>query len=300
MNYLNFYSLLRDENFDKWKTLPTKKLFSKNNIIYNFLFIVDDKILTKKNNPFFFNSNRLSKNLNRTSLSFISSLRNNIYILCYSNIGDLKKIDFLKNCDFLSIREALFNLQGNIASIVSAGYSLYKWQCNNKFCGNCGSKNKFDENGFTLICTNKNCKKKVFPVVYPTVIVNIINEDKILLARNITWKKNLYSCLAGFCEQNESAEETVQREVYEEVGLKIEKIKYKYSQYWPYTSNLMLGYEARVISKKNKIKINKKEIEKARWFSSKEIISLSKQKKIILPTKEAIAYSLITDWVKKN
>ena len=62
----------------------------------------------------------------------------------------------------------------------------------------------------------------------------------------------------------------------------------------------MLGYEARVISKKSKIRINKKEIEKARWFSSKEIISLSKQKKIILPTKEAIAYSLITDWVKKN
>ena len=62
----------------------------------------------------------------------------------------------------------------------------------------------------------------------------------------------------------------------------------------------MLGYEARVISKKSKIKINKNEIEKARWFSSKEIISLSKQKKIILPTKEAIAYSLITDWMKKN
>merc|ERR1711991_956177 len=104
--------------------------------------------------------------------------------LCYSNTENLKKIDFLKNCDFLSIREALFNLQGNIASIVSAGYSLYKWQCNNKFCGNCGSKNKFDENGFTLICTNRNCKKKFFPAVYPTVIVNIINKDKILLARN--------------------------------------------------------------------------------------------------------------------
>ena len=104
MDYLNFYSLLRDENFEKCRALPTKKLLGKKNTIYNFLFIVDDKILTKKNNPFFFNSKKLSKNFNSFSLSFISSLRNNIYILCYSNIGDLKKIDFLKNCDFLSIR----------------------------------------------------------------------------------------------------------------------------------------------------------------------------------------------------
>ena len=300
MNNLNFYSLVRDRNFEKLRTLPTKKLFSYKNPIYNFLFIVDGKILTIKKNPFFLYSKKLSKNFNKFSLSFISNIRNTIYILCYSNNEEVKKLDFVKNCDFSNIREALFNLERNIASIVSAGYSLYRWQYNNKFCGNCGSKNKFDNNGYTLICSNKNCKKKIFPTVYPTVIVNIINKNKILLARNITWKKNLYSCLAGFCEQNESAEETVQREVYEEVGLNIEKIKYKYSQYWPYTSNLMLGYEARVISKKSKIKINKKEIEKARWFSSKEIISLSKQKKIILPTKEAIAYSLITDWIKKN
>ena len=103
-----------------------------------------------------------------------------------------------------------------------------------------------------------------------------------------------------FCEQNESAEDAVRREVYEEVGLELEKINYKYSQYWPYSSNLMLGYEARVASKRSKIKINKKEIEKAKWFSSEEIKRLSKQKKILLPRKEAIAYSLISDWLKKN
>ena len=97
----------------------------------------------------------------------------------------------------------------------------------------------------TLICKNKNCKRKIFPSAYPTIIVNIVHENKILLARNIKWQKNLYSCIAGFCEQNESAEETVRREVHEEVGLKLEKIIYKYSQYWPFTNNLMLGFEAK-------------------------------------------------------
>ena len=62
----------------------------------------------------------------------------------------------------------------------------------------------------------------------------------------------------------------------------------------------MLGFEAKVKAKKSKIKINKNEIENARWFSSNEVIELSRQKKIILPSKDAIAYSLIMDWIKKN
>ena len=62
----------------------------------------------------------------------------------------------------------------------------------------------------------------------------------------------------------------------------------------------MLGFEATVYAQKNKIKINKNEIEKAKWFSSDDIKKLYKQKKLILPRKEAIAYSLITDWIRKN
>ena len=34
--------------------------------------------------------------------------------------------------------------------------------------------------------------------------------------------------------------------------------------------------------------------------SSKEIKANYKKKKLILPRKEAIAYSLIKDWIKKN
>ena len=60
----------------------------------------------------------------------------------------------------------------------------------------------------------------------------------------------------------------------------------------------MLGFEATALS--NKIKINKEEIDKAIWCSSKEINELVKKNKLILPRKEAIAYSLIKEWTKKN
>ena len=164
----------------------------------------------------------------------------------YSNNEDLKKIDFLKNCDFLNIREIYLICKGIYASLLYLQDILF---INGKiiinFVESVDLKLKLMITVDLSICTNINCKKKIFPIVYPTVIVNIIHKNKILLARNKGWKKNLYSCLAGFCEQNESAEDAARREVYEEVGLDLKKIKYKYSQYWPFTSNLMLGFEAR-------------------------------------------------------
>ena len=300
MDYLNFYSLLRQEESQKTKTLKHSKFYRTDKTIYNFLFIFDGKILIKNNSPFFYTSKYISKQFNKLSLSIISFIKNNIFMLCILNEEDINKFDFLIDSESFNVRDALFNLKIKNANILSAGYSLYRWQKNNTYCGNCGNKNKINDHGNSLMCSNKSCKRKIFPSAYPTIIVNIVHENKILLARNINWKKNLYSCIAGFCEQNESAEETVRREALEEVGLKLKNITYKYSQYWPFTNNLMLGFEATVYAQKNKIKINKNEIEKAKWFSSDDIKKLYKQKKLILPRKEAIAYSLITDWIRKN
>ena len=53
MNYLNFYSLLKPLDSEKSKNQKHSKLYRKDKIIYNFLFIFDGKILMKNNNPFF-------------------------------------------------------------------------------------------------------------------------------------------------------------------------------------------------------------------------------------------------------
>ena len=62
----------------------------------------------------------------------------------------------------------------------------------------------------------------------------------------------------------------------------------------------MLGFEAKVTSKKNIIRINKQEIDEAHWFSAKEIVNLIRNNQLLLPKKEAIAYNLIQDWLKNN
>ncbi len=297
MNNLNFYSLLKENSSEQLRFFSVKKLCNLKNVVYHFIFINKQRIITKNKDPLFYKTEKINKTFNSLNLSYITKIENNIFMLCDLDEEVLKN-NIFNQCEFLNIKEILFNQDNQKSSIVSACYSLYSWQINNKYCGKCGSINKIIDNGNSLNCSKKNCNRKIFPSVYPTIIVNIIHRGKILLARNIEWSRNLYSCLAGFCEQNETAEEAVHREVYEEVGLELKNIKYQYSQYWPLNSNLMLGFEATATS--NKIKINKNELETAKWFTSQEINHLVKKNKIKLPRKQAIAYSLIKNWIKKN
>ena len=79
--------------------------------------------------------------------------------------------------------------------------------------------------------------------------------------------------LAGFVEPGESIEDTVKREILEEVGIKIKNIQYLKSQTWPFPNSLMLGFKAEYDS--GEIKVDGNEILDAKWFSKEEIIKYS-------------------------
>ena len=89
--------------------------------------------------------------------------------------------------------------------------------------------------------------------------------DEILLARNNLFPAGLFSVLAGFVEVSESAEETVEREVMEEVGIKVKNIEYVGSQPWPFPSQLMLGYKC--IYDGGDLSIDEDEIVEANWYT---------------------------------
>ena len=92
----------------------------------------------------------------------------------------------------------------------------------------------------------------------------IKKDNQILLARNSLFPEGLYSTLAGFIEVSETAEETVIREVFEEVSLKVNNINYYASQAWPFPSQLMLAYTCDY--KSGDIKVDGREIVDAKWF----------------------------------
>ena len=104
----------------------------------------------------------------------------------------------------------------------------------------------------------------IYPSIAPCVLAMVTKGNEILLARNNMFPKGLYSVLAGFVEVSESAEETVKREVYEEVCINVKNIKYYGSQPWPFPSQLMLGYSCEYES--GDIVVDEKEIAEANWY----------------------------------
>lgn len=104
----------------------------------------------------------------------------------------------------------------------------------------------------------------IYPKISPCVLALIKKDNQILLARNALFPEGLYSALAGFIEVSETAEETVIREVFEEVSLKVNNINYFASQAWPFPSQLMLAYTCDYES--GDIKVDGSEIIDAKWF----------------------------------
>src|SRR3546814_13598580 len=72
----------------------------------------------------------------------------------------------------------------------------------------------------------------------------ITDGSRLLLGRNPGWPPHRYSTLAGFVEPGESLEQTVEREVLEESGVRILRCRYLASQPWPFPSSLMPGFFA--------------------------------------------------------
>ena len=159
-------------------------------------------------------------------------------------------------------------LQQEIAWISIAGLHLMNWYAQNRYCGKCGSKIQHKQDERAIECTN--CHSVVYPKISPAIIVAIISNDKILLARNARFPLSWYSLIAGYADVGESLEETVKREVREEVGLEVRNIRYYKSQPWPLSGSMMIGFIAEADGDQPIITDNK-EITEAAWFRRGEL-----------------------------
>jgi len=151
-----------------------------------------------------------------------------------------------------------------IAWVCIAGYHLMTWYMQNRFCGRCGNTTKHKHDERAIVCMQ--CNTIAYPKISPAVIVTITCNDKILLARNTKFPGMWYSLLAGYVDIGESLEETLRREVKEEVGLDISNIRYYNSQPWPLSGSLMIGFTAEGDESQPIIPDNK-EIAEAAWFT---------------------------------
>ena len=108
------------------------------------------------------------------------------------------------------------------------------------------------------------CGHRVYPRISPCILVAVVKDDQILLARSKRHKPGFFSILAGFVESGETLEQAAVREVAEEVGVKINNLRYVGSQPWPFPHSLMAGFMADYVS--GDIRCQPNEIEEAYWF----------------------------------
>jgi NAD+ diphosphatase len=119
-------------------------------------------------------------------------------------------------------------------------WHLYNWYRVNRFCGNCGCRTVHDGRERMLRCPE--CGNMIFPRINPAVIVAVTDGDRLVLTKYAGRAYTRYALIAGFTEIGETLEQTVQREVMEEVGLQVKNIRYYKSQPWGIDGNILMGF----------------------------------------------------------
>lgn len=198
---------------------------------------------------------------------FTESIESPVYLFSINSIHCFGLVESHVNHASFEFHDIfiLRNLKNKeLAWIGAVGHQLMTWLNNNRYCGRCGSKTELKKEERAIVCPE--CNLVIFPKLSPAIIVAITCNNKILLAKGKNFKGDFYALIAGYVDVGESIEETVVREVKEEVGLDIKNLKYYKSQPWPFSASLMLGFTAEA-DDTQQIIIDEKEIKEAGWFA---------------------------------
>mgnify|MGYP002521792687 FL=1 len=155
---------------------------------------------------------------------------------------------------------------------VVTGSQLDRWYRQNRFCARCGHPTELGPRSREVVCPE--CAGIVYPKICPGIICAVTScdgdDEKIVLTRYNGRTTALWALVAGFTEIGEPLEDTVRREVMEEVGLRVKNLRFYKSQPWSFTDTLLVGFWAEVDGDPT-IRVDHEELKEARWFRRDEI-----------------------------
>lgn len=165
---------------------------------------------------------------------------------------------------FRNMKPTYMALAGSTALHLSA------WYRSNRFCGRCGAAMERDKVERAMRCPS--CDQVVYPRINPAVLAAVRHRDKLLLTHYANRPNaTRYALVAGFTEIGETLEDTVRREVMEEVHLPIKNIRYHGSQPWGFAGNIMVGFWADLDSEDETVILDRSELDEGVWLSREEI-----------------------------
>ncbi len=195
-----------------------------------------------------------------------------------------------------ALMAVLGSLAPGEAATYAAARSVIDWHVRHGFCAKCGTATAVFRGGWARKCPA--CSAEHFPRVDPVVIMIAEHDGRALLGRGKGWPPGRYSALAGFLEPGESIEEAVAREIAEEAGVRVGRVRYIASQPWPFPSSLMIACVAE--AEDDAITLDVNELEDAMWVPREMVRAVLRGEEgpFLPPPPYAIAHTLLTVWAQ--
>jgi NAD+ diphosphatase len=188
-----------------------------------------------------------------------------------------------------TLRDIGAQLPATQAGLLTHAVALAAWHAAHRHCPRCGSVTRPVQAGHARQCPVDATTH--FPRTDPAVIMLVTSPDarRAVFGRQPRWPTGRFSCLAGFVEAGEAAEQAVVREVAEEVGLDVREVRFGASQPWPFPASLMLAFTA--VADVAPIVLRDGELAEAGWFTRDEL------SRLLLPPRVSVARWLIDAWL---
>ncbi len=179
-------------------------------------------------------------------------------------------------------------LPEDLMSLGGMALQVLHWEATSLCCPRCGERTERIPGEWGKRCPR--CAYEHYPHLHPCVIVLVRRDHSVLLTRKREWAEGRYGLVAGFVDNGESLEGAVRREVMEEVGVRVEDIRYRGSQNWPFPSQLMVGFTAEYAG--GDVRVDTEELEDARWFPADALPNI--------PSRFSIARFLIDHYAGRD
>ena len=196
---------------------------------------------------------------------------------------------------FADLRGLLAALSARDGELAATARGILEWHRSHGFCAGCGAPTLAVEGGWQRRCPS--CGAAHFPRTDPVVIMLVTQGNSVLLGRSPGWPERMYSTLAGFMEPGETVAGAVRREVDEEAGVPVGRVRMLSSQPWPFPASLMIGCLAE--AKARALTLDPVELEDALWLSREEVLAaFAGHHKVVAPPRHgAIARHLLQLWL---
>lgn len=178
-------------------------------------------------------------------------------------------------------------------AVAGRASQLVDWDRDHGFCGRCGTPTTPLAHEHARICPS--CALTVYPRIAPVIMALVKRGRELLLARGPHFPPGMFSALAGFVEAGEGVEDTLLREVREEVGIEVSALRYFGSQSWPFPNSLMLAFVCDYAG--GEITPQAGEIAEAGWFDCASLPTIPSPASIAGQLIRAVAAELADAWI---